>query len=171
MPNHFYCWVCRKIVSVLAHARHELLRHFQGSSHFARDQRLRLETPGWRVLEFRGNPLSEAELESQGQKFREGPLVVRDREHPFGEDWTTDEAGVVDLQLPVLTKVSCLVDALSMGCNFELVEKLWRQFVLTVGPFTTEVACTCDEVLVSSLNFRNHLVSFLSLPFTLLFSF
>ena len=60
MPRHFYCRVCRKNVSVLTHGH-----HFQGSRHFARDQRLRLETPGWRVLDFQGNPLSEDELERQ----------------------------------------------------------------------------------------------------------
>ena len=45
MPNHFYCRVCGKNVSVLTHGHQEMLRHFQGSRHFARDQRLRLETP------------------------------------------------------------------------------------------------------------------------------
>ena len=63
MPNHFYSRVCRKNVSVLIHQHHELLRLFQGSRHFARDQRLRIETPGWRVLDFHGNPLSEDELQ------------------------------------------------------------------------------------------------------------
>ena len=52
MPSHFYCRLCRKNVSVLTHGHHEALRHFQGRRHFARDQRLRLETPGWRVLDF-----------------------------------------------------------------------------------------------------------------------
>ena len=54
VPSHFYCRVCGKDVSVITHGHHEVLRHFQGSRHFARDQRLRLETPGWRVLDSRG---------------------------------------------------------------------------------------------------------------------
>ena len=161
MPNQFYCRVCRKNVSVLTHGHHEVLRHFQGSRHFARDQRLRLETPGWRVLDFHGNPLSEDELERQREKIRKGSLVVRDLEHPFAEDLITDEAGVVDPQLPVLTKMSCLVDALKMGGSYGLVEKVWVQFVLTAGPVNTEVAWTRDEVLVGSVDFRNHSVSFL----------
>ena len=66
--SHFYCRVCRKDVSVLTHGPHEILRHYQGVKHFARDQRLRLETPGWRVLDFEGNPLSESELERQRGK-------------------------------------------------------------------------------------------------------
>ena len=161
MPSQFYCRVCRKIVSVLTHGHHEVLRHFPGCRHFARDQRLRLETPGWRVLDFQGNPLSEDELERQREKVRKGPLVVCDREHPFAEDLITDEVGVVDLQLPLLAKVSCLVDALKMGSSYGLVEKLWAQFVLTAGPVNTEVAWTPDEVLVSSVSFRKRFVSFL----------
>ena len=161
MPSHFYCWVCRKKVSVLTCGHYEVLRHFQDSRHFTRDQRLRLETRGWRVLDFLGNPLSEDELERQREKIRKGPLVVRDREHPFAEDLIIDEAGVVDPQLPVLTKVSCLLDALKMGGSYGPIEKLWAQFVLTVGPVNTEVAWTRDEVLVVFVDFRNHLVSFL----------
>ena len=46
----------RQDVSVLTHYPHEVLRHFQGVKHFARGQRLRLETPGWRVLDFEETP-------------------------------------------------------------------------------------------------------------------
>ena len=140
MPSHFSCLVCRKNVSVLTHGHHEMLRHFQGSPDFARDQRLRLETPGRRVLGFHGNLLSEDELESQMGKIRKSPLVVCDREHPFAEDLIFDETGVVDPQLPVLTKVSSLVDALRVGGSYELIETLWAQFVLAAGPVNTEVA-------------------------------
>ena len=161
MPSHLYCRVCWDNVSVLTHRHHELLRHFQGCRLFARDQRLRLETPGWLVLDFHRNPLSEDELEHQSEKIRTSPLVVRDREHPFAEDLITEEAGVVNPQLPVLTKVSCLVDALKMGGSYGLVEKLWAQFLLTAGQENTEVAWTRDEVLVGSVDFRNRFVSFL----------
>ena len=112
------------MLSVQNNGHHEVLWQFQGSRHFARDQRLRLETPGWRVLAFHGNPLSENELECRRGKIRKGPLVVRDREHPFAEDLISDQTGVVDPQLTVLTKVSCLVDAIRMGNRSELVEKL-----------------------------------------------
>ena len=158
MPSHFYCRVCWKNVSVLTHGHHEVLRHFLGSRHSARDQRLGLEIPGWCVLDFLGNPLSEDELERQMEKIKKGPLVVRDREHPFAEDLITYEAGVVDPQLPTLTKLSCLVYALRMVGSYELVEKLWARFVLTTGPVNIEVAWTRDEVLVGSVNFRNHFV-------------
>ena len=134
MPSQFYCRLCRNNVSVLTHGHHDVLWRFQGRRHFARDQRLRLETPRWRVLDFQGNPLSEDELERQREKIQKGPLVVRDREHPFAEDLITDEGGVIDPQLPVLAKVSCLVDAMKMGGSYGLVEKLWAQIVLTAGP-------------------------------------
>ena len=105
MPSPFYCPGCRKNVSVLTHGRQQVLRHFQGSRQFARDQRLHLETPGWRVLDFHGNPLNEIDLERQKEKIKRGPLVVRDREHSYAEDLITEEAGIVDPQLPVLTSV------------------------------------------------------------------
>ena len=79
MPSPFYFRLCRKNVSVLTHGHHEVLRHFQGRPHFAREQRLRLETPGWRMRDFQGNPLRENELERQREKIHKGPLVVRDR--------------------------------------------------------------------------------------------
>ena len=146
---------------MLTHGHHEVLRLFQGSRHFAREQRLRLETPVWCVLDFHGNPSSDDELERQREKIRKAPFLVRDQEHPFAEDLITHEAGVVDPQLPVLTKVSCLVDALKMGGSYGLIEKLWAQFVLTAGPVNSEVAWTRDEVLIGSVDFRNHFVSFL----------
>ena len=136
-----------------------MLRHFQGRRHFARDQRLRLETPGWRVLDFQGNRLNEDELERLREKIQKGPLVVRDREHPFAEDLITDEAGVIDRRLPVLVKVSCLVDVMKMGGSFGLNEKLWVQFVLATGPVNREVAWTRGEVLVGSVDFRSPFVS------------
>ena len=73
LPSHFYCWVWWTNICVLTHGHRELLRHFQGSRHCARDQRLRLETPGWCVLDFYGSPLSENELERQGEDHEGSP--------------------------------------------------------------------------------------------------
>ena len=115
MPSYLHCRVCRKIVSLLTHGHYEVLLHFQGCRHFARDQGLHLETPGWRVLDCHGNPLSGDEFGRQREKIKKGHLVVRDREHPFEEDLITDGTSVVEPQLPVLTKVSRLVHALKMG--------------------------------------------------------
>ena len=70
-PSHFYCRICRKDVSVLTHDHHEILRHFQGSKHFPRDQRLRLETSSWEVFEYEGNVMSPAEVERQREKNHE----------------------------------------------------------------------------------------------------
>ena len=159
-PSPFYSRMCRKNISVLTHGDHEVLQHFQGSRYFARDQRLRLQTPGWRVLDFHENLLSQAELERQKGNMRMGPLVMRDCEHPFAEDLITNQAGVVDPQLPVLTNASCLMDALKMGGSYELFQMLWVPFVLTAGRVNIEIAWTRDEVLVGSVIFRSDFVSF-----------
>ena len=149
-------------VSVLTNGHNEVLRHFQRSHHCARDQRLGLETPQWRVLDFHGNQLSVVELERQSGKIKKGPLVFRDCEHSFAEDLIAHRVGVVAPQLPVLTKVSCLVEAMKMGGSYELVEKLWAQFVLTAGRVNTQLDWSRDEVVLGSVNFRSHLVSFQS---------
>ena len=147
--SEIYCRLCRKDVSVLTHGSYELIRDFQGLRHFARDQRLRLETPGWRVLDFNGNPLPEDELERQREKIMLAPLVTRDREYPFREDLIPDASGNVNPQLPMLAKVSCVFDALQLGGSYELVEKLWERFVLTASRIKVTVAWSRDEVLVS----------------------
>ena len=109
-PSHFFCRVCRKDVLVFTHGPHEILGHYQGVKHFARDQRLGLETPGWRVLDFEGNPLSERELERQKEHIFRGPLVVHDCEYPFAEDLIVNETGAPDATLPVNAKVSSLIE-------------------------------------------------------------
>ena len=149
-PSHFYCRICRKDVSVLLRGPHEILRHYQGVKHFARDQRLRLETPGWRVLDFEGNPLKESELERPREHILRGPLVVRDREYPFAEDLIVDESGAPDATLPVVAKVSSLIEILRLGGPYELVNQLWSQFTLTASRVNIDVAWSREEVLVGS---------------------
>ena len=113
-PSHFYCQLCRKDVSVLTHGMHEILRHYQGTKHFPRDQRLRLETPGWRVIDFEGNVMGDEEVARQRDRILRGPQVVRDREYPFSEDLIADSSVTVDASLPVLAKVSSLVEVLRL---------------------------------------------------------
>ena len=123
-PSHFYCRICRKDLSVQTHGPHEILRHFHGSKHFPRDQRLRLETPGWEVLDYEGNVMSPAEVERQRERIMGAPLVVRDREYPFSEDVIVDETGAVDTNLGVMAKVSSLIEVLHLGGSYELVYRL-----------------------------------------------
>ena len=149
--NEFYCRFCRKDVSELTHGSPEVLRRFQGIRHFARDQRLRLETPGWRVFGFDGKPLTEDELERQRDKILRAPLAVRDRKYPFREDLIPDASGNTDPQLLVLAKVSSLVDVLQLGGRYELVERLWERFVLTASRLNVSVSWSRNEVLVSSV--------------------
>ena len=147
-PSHFYCRVCRKDVSVLTHGPHETLRQYQGVKHFAPDQRLRLETPGCWVLDFEGNPLSESELERRKEHILRGPLVVRDCEYPFAEDLIMDESGALDATLPVVAKVSSLIEILRLGGPYELVSQLWSQFTLIASRVNIDAAWSRDEVLV-----------------------
>ena len=148
-PSHFYCRLCRKDVSVLTHGMHEILRHYQGTKHFPRDQSLRLETPGWRVLDFEANVMSDEEVARQRDRILKGPQVVRDREYPFSEDLIADSSGTVDVSLPVLANVSSLVEVLRLGGSYELVHQLRSQFTLVAGQVNVDVTWSRDEVLVS----------------------
>ena len=142
-PSHFYCRICH----------HEILRHFQGSKHFPRDQRLRLETPGWEVLDYEGNVMSPEEVERQREKIMRAPLVVRDREYPFLEDVIVDETGEVDPNLGVMAKVSSLIEVLRLGGSYELVYHLWAQFTLSAIRVNVDVTWSRNEVLVGSFTF------------------
>ena len=135
---------------MLTHGHHEILRHFQDSKHFPRDQRLRLETPGWEVLSYEGNIMSPAEIERQREKIMRAPLVVRDREYQFSEDFIVDETGAVDPNLGEMAKVSSFIEVLSLGGRYELVYRLWAQFNLSAFRVNVDVTWSRDEVLVSS---------------------
>ena len=148
-PSHFYCRICCKDVSVLTHGQHEISRHFQGSKHFPRDQRLRLETPGWEVLDYEGNIMSPTEVERQRGKILRAPLVVRDKEYPFSEDVIVDET-MVDPNFRVMAKVSSFIEVLRLGGSYELVYRLWAQFTLSAVRVNVDVTWSRDEVLVSS---------------------
>ena len=149
-PSQFYCRFCRKDVSVLTHVHHEILRHFQGSKHFPRDQRLRLETPDWEVLDYEGYVMSPAEVERQRERIKRAPLVVRDRDNAFWEDVIVDETGAVDPSLGVMAKVSPLIEVLRLGRSYELVYQLWAQLTLSAVRVNVFVTWSRDKVVVSS---------------------
>ena len=133
----------------MTHGVHEILRHYQGTKHFPREQRLRLETPGWRVLDFEGNVMREEEVERQRERILRAPQVVRDREYPFAEDLIVDSSGEVNASLPVLAKDSALVESLRLGGSCELVHQLCSQLTLIAGQVNVDVTWSRDEVLVS----------------------
>ena len=120
-----------------------------GDETFPRDQRLRLETPGWRVLDFEGNVMRDEEVARHRDRILTGPQVVRDRDYPFSEDLIADSSGTVDASLPVLAKVSSLVEVLRLGGSYELVHQLWSQFTLVASQVNVDVTGLRDEVLVS----------------------
>ena len=86
-----------------------------GDEELSRDQHLRLETPGWRVLDFEGNVMRKEEVERQREPILRAPQVVRDREYLFSEDLIVESSGSVDVSLTVLAKVSAVVEALRLG--------------------------------------------------------
>ena len=153
-PNHFYCRICRKDVSVLTHGSHEVLGHFQGVKHFARYQRLRQETPGWWVLDFEGNPLSESELERRKKFILGGPLVIRDWEYPFAQDLIVNDSVAPDATIPAHAKVSSLIEVLRLGGPYELVHQLWSQLTLITSRVNIDVAWSRDEVFVGKFLFH-----------------
>ena len=116
-PRHFYCHSCREVVSVLTHGPREILRHFQGTKHLPKDQCLRLETPGWRVLDYEGKPMAEEEVERQRERTLRAPQVALDRDYRFAEGFIAGSAGAVNLNLLVLAKVSLFVGAMNLSTS------------------------------------------------------
>ena len=148
-PSHFYCHICRKDVSMITHGIHEILRHYEGTKHFPRDERLRLKTAGWHVLDFEDNVLREEEVERQREWILRTTLVVKYREYPFSEDLVVDSSGSVDVSLPVLAIVSALVKASRLGGSYEVVHQVWSQFIRIAGQVNADVTLSRDEVLAS----------------------
>ena len=153
-PSHFYFHICRKDVSLLTRGWHEVLRHFRGVKQFASDNRLRLQTPGWPILDFEGNPLSDSELERQKERILGGPLAIRDREYPFAEALLVDDSGAPDATLPVLAKVSSLIEMLQLGVPWELVYQLLSQLTLTASRNNINVTWSRNEVLIGNFLFH-----------------
>ena len=67
------------------------------------------------------------------------PLVRRDCEHPFREDSVTNDTGAVDPQLPILAKISSLLEVLRLGVSYALVEQLLVHFSITASCVNIEV--------------------------------
>ena len=108
----------------MTHRVHEILRHYHGTKHFPRDQRHILEIPGWRVFDFEGNPMREGGIKLQRERILRAPQVVRDKGYPFSEDLIVDSWGSVDVSLPLLAKVSALIEALRLGGSYKLAHQI-----------------------------------------------
>ena len=98
---------------MLTHGSFEILGHYQGAKHFAKQQQLRLEAPGG-VLDFNENSQSDDEVERHRARIMRTPLVRRDCQNPFCQDLIAYDAGVIDPQLPTLAKVSSLLEVLRL---------------------------------------------------------
>ena len=91
----------------------------------------------------------EEEAERQRAQFLRVPQVTRNREHPFSEDLIVDSSGAVNVNLPVLAKVSALVEALRLAGSCEPVHQLWSQFTLVAAQVNVDVTWLRNEVLLS----------------------
>ena len=128
-----FCPICHKDVSVLPHGPNEVLCHFQESEQFPRDHRLRLETPGWRLLDYEENSMTANEVKQRDFILR-SLLVVWDGKYPYVEV-IIDSSVAQDAMLPVLAKVSSLMEVMTLGGSYELVYQLvvgWTLILL--GP-------------------------------------
>ena len=123
---HFCCRICRKNLSVLNHGHPEVLRIFKGARHFLRDQRLRLQTLGWRILDYQIKSLTEDELDQEKHKIRKCLSIILDHEHPFKASLIVDDGGVTKPNLLLLTKFT-MRDALN-GCSWS--KKIKRHFLI-----------------------------------------
>ena len=96
----------------------------------------------------RETPIIESELEFLGERILWGPLVIRAPEYLFAEDLIVDDSGAPDATLPILAKVSSLIEVLRLGGPYELLYKLWSKFTLTVSRRNVDVTWSRHEVLV-----------------------
>ena len=61
-----------------------------------------------------------------------------------------DDSGAPDATLPVLAKVSSLIEVLRLGGPYELVNHWWSQFTLTASRVNIDVTWSRDDVVVGS---------------------
>ena len=111
-------------ISVLTKGPNEILRHFHGARHFLQDQCSRLETPGWRVTDFKGDPLPTDELRRHREKDRMTSLVKRDRDCVLREDLLVDHSFAANPNLIVLAGISLTMEIFRFGARYGLVETL-----------------------------------------------
>ena len=89
----------------LLYGSFEELQHYQGTKHFAWDQRVHMELPRWSMLNFTGIPRPQEKIGPQRTKSMRKLLLRKYQEYLLFEDLITDELCVVDHQLPVQTKM------------------------------------------------------------------
>ena len=75
-----------------------------------------------------------------------------------------DEAGVTELNLLLLTKVTSPAEVLQSGGSYAIVKKQWSQSLLTATNINVEVAWNSDEILVISVEIPESFCVFPRLP-------
>ena len=145
-PSLLCCRIGRKDVSAPTHGLYGILCHFHAAHHFPRDQRLPLENPGWWAFDSDGKPLTDEEVEKQRENMGWLDLLSVTVDLCSPKILLVCESGAANSKLPGLARVSSLMEDLRINDSYELVERLWSQFVLTASP----VAWSRDEVLIIS---------------------
>ena len=123
--SDFYCRLCRKDVLFLTQGGYEIIRNLQGHRHFARSQRLRRRTTGWRVLDFDGNPVPKTNLRDSERRLHSPPPFCSPGAR-ISIPGRPDSGYVqkVDPQFTMLANVLCFVDAFQVGGSYKLVPNL-----------------------------------------------
>ena len=85
-------------------------------------------------------------------------MVVRDKQSAYSEDFISVSSQAQDAMLPVLAKVSALMEGLRLGGCWELVHQLWAQFTLTASRENIDVTWSRDELVV--VNFLFHISTY-----------
>ena len=143
-PNGFNCAICRKDISFLWRGELEIWRHFGCKTHFAKDQRYRLDhedtvyTAGFDEIAVATiSPELRAEIEKT-------PPVVLGKKNAFVEDEVDALVGVVS-NVPSSTLVGGLFELLRSGGSHSFLRRLWSQFRTTIPVETSYAQATWSK--------------------------
>ena len=103
-------------------------------------------------MNFKGNLISEEELEWQRDRILKAPLVIRYTkytQYPISEDLNEESSMVINRSFPVLARVLYLTYVLHLGGSSELVHQVWSQFTLTAARVNVDLKRSRDAVPIS----------------------
>ena len=158
--SHWYCqqlhWSLLSSMlqhlSVVTNSFHEISRHFQWTHHFKCHQRLRLETPGWRVPDIEGSPLTGDQLERQRKKIPCASSSCLRLRVPVSSKLVSGHTRKCWPPAPnVYEGFLLLLSMLNLDVSYELLERLWEHPVLTVSQLEMTAPWFRDEALVSAV--------------------
>ena len=125
----FHCMICQRDVSMESRGAAEFARHFFGKRHWELDVAYRVQN-NLPVFNRLMDPmeLSEAQLEVYANR----PSKGKSEGFSFPED-LLPSCTRVDLSVPLLTMVNCLLELCRCGGSYTLLRRLWGSFRATLG--------------------------------------